>query len=121
MKEAPREARITTALILVLVVANQMERGICFARNTDVPGPSSVLSYLAFFCLICYWLEIDSRERRVMRVWDMGFFMSFAWPLILPYYVVKTRGIKRSLLALLLFVIVYASAYRTAIAICGLH
>jgi hypothetical protein len=28
-----------------------------------------------------------SSERRVMRVWDMGFFMSFAWPLIVPYFV----------------------------------
>jgi hypothetical protein len=56
-----------------------------------------------------------------MRVWDMGFFMSFAWPIILSYYVVKTRGIKRSLLALFLFVMVSASAYRIAIVLYRLH
>jgi hypothetical protein len=121
MKEASIAARITAVLILALVVAGQVERGICFARNTEVPGGSSVLWYIALFCLICYWLEMYSRERRVMRVWDMGFFMSFAWPIILSYYVVKTRGIKRSLLALFLFVMVSASAYRIAIVLYRLH
>src|SRR5208283_4524818 len=116
-----KAARITAVLILALVVAGQVERGICFAKHTDVPGPSSVFSYIALFSLSCYWLEIDSRERRVMRVWDMGFFMSFAWPIILSYYIVKTRGIKRSLLALFLFVIVSASAYRIAIVLSRLH
>ena len=56
-----------------------------------------------------------------MRVWDMGFFMSFAWPLILSYYVFKTRGIKRSLLALFLLVMASASAYRIAIVLSRFH
>ncbi len=108
-------------MILALVVAGVSDRGIYFARDTDMPGPSSVLWYIAFFCLVCYWLDIDSRERRVMRVWDMGFFMSFAWPLILSYYVFKTRGIKRSLLALFLLVMASASAYRIAIVLSRFH
>jgi hypothetical protein len=83
--------------------------------------PSAKRWYIAFLCLLCYWLDLDSRERRIMRVWDMGFFMSFAWPLIVPYYVFKTRGIKRTLLALLLLVVVSVSAYRLAFVLCRLH
>jgi hypothetical protein len=78
MKEASIAARIAAVLILAPVVAGQVERGICFARNAEMPGGSSVCSYIALFSLLCYWLDLDSRERRVMRVWDMGFFMSFA-------------------------------------------
>jgi hypothetical protein len=118
MKEASIAARITAVLILALIVAGQVEKGICFARNTEVPGASSVLSYVALFCLICYWLEIDSRERRVMRVWDIGFFMSFAWPIIVPYYIIRTRGLRRACLIFLLLAIIYSGAFEIAGALC---
>jgi len=118
MKEASIAARIAALLILALVVAGQVERGICFARNSDMPGPSSVFSYIALFSLTCYWLEIDSRERRFMRVWDMGFFMSFAWPLIVPYYLIRTRGLRRASLIFLLFAIIYITVFEIAKVLC---
>jgi len=40
----------------------------------------------------------------------VGFLLFVAWPVIVTYYVVKTRGAKRTLLALLLLVGVYVGA-----------
>jgi hypothetical protein len=41
----------------------------------------------------------------------MGFFLFLAWPVIVPYYLVKTRGLKRALLTFLLFAIVSFGAF----------
>ena len=41
----------------------------------------------------------------------MEFFLYVAWPFILPYYLVKTRGLKRTLLTLLLITVVYVGAF----------
>ena len=40
----------------------------------------------------------------------MGFFLFVAWPLILPYYFVKTRRAKRTLLMIFQLVVVYFGA-----------
>jgi hypothetical protein len=102
-------ARLTIAIFAFLAVVG-LERGALSARHADIPGSSALLQYILLFCLIGYWLDADSREKRTLRVWDMGFFLYVAWPVILPYYFVKTRGVKRTLLTLLLLTVVYVVA-----------
>jgi hypothetical protein len=103
----PLGARRLPLLIFAFVAAVGLERG---ALHSDISGSSALLQYILLFCLIGYWLDVDSREKRTLRVWDMGFFLYVAWPFILPYYLVKTRGIKRMLLTLLLITVVYVGA-----------
>src|SRR2546425_13091752 len=38
------------------------------------------------------WLRADARARRVELVHDMGLFLWLAWPALLPWYAVRTRG-----------------------------
>jgi hypothetical protein len=104
-------AKCWAILIFAFSAAVQVERGACLARHSDIPGPSAIFQYVVFFCLIGYWLNMDSRETRTLRVWDMGFFLSLAWPVIVPYYLLKTRGLKRTLFNLLLFAIVSSGAF----------
>jgi hypothetical protein len=111
MKSFSFGARCWAVLIFVLSAAIQIERGACLARHSDIPGASALLQYVVFCCLIGYWLNVDSRERQTLRVWDMGFFLYLAWPVIVPYYLVKTRGLKRALLTFLLFAIVSFGAF----------
>ena len=98
-------------LIFALSAATQVERGACSAQNSDLPGSSALFQYVVFICLIGCWFDVDSREKKTLRVWDMGFFLYLAWPVIVPYYLLKTRGLKRALLTLLLFVIVNFGAF----------
>jgi hypothetical protein len=44
-----------------------------------------------------------------MWVYDLGFFLCIAWPLIMPYYLFKTRGAK-GLLVILAFIGAYVGA-----------
>ena len=106
----PFTARFLPILIVVFLALVGLERGALLAQHADIPGSSTLLQYVLFFCLIGYWLDVDSREKRTLRVWDMGFFLYVAWPFILPYYLVKTRGIKRTLLTLLIITMVYVGA-----------
>jgi hypothetical protein len=38
------------------------------------------------------WLRADARARRVALVHDMGLFLWLAWPVLLPWYAIRTRG-----------------------------
>jgi len=42
-------------------------------------------------------------------MFDLGFFLTVAWPLVLPYYILKSRG-RKGLLAILYFVATYIAA-----------
>lgn len=118
MKTALFPARIWTILIFAFLAAMQMERGACAAHRADVPGPSVVFQYIVLLSLMGYCLNLDSRETRVLRVWDMGFFLSVAWPVIIPYYLVGTRGLKGTLIASLLAALVCLGAFVAGAAIC---
>ena len=104
-------------LIFGFQAVNQLHGGACLALHRDIPGSSKVIYYVVFFCLINYWLDLDSRETQTLRVWDMGFFLSVFWPVIVPYYLAKTRGPKRALRISLGFIAVFVGAYLPGAAI----
>lgn len=54
---------------------------------------------------------------QTLRVWDMGFFLLLAWPVIVPYSLVKTPGLKRPLFTLFLFALVSFGAFVAGVAI----
>ena len=56
-----------------------------------------------------WWLRSDSRKRGIILVYDLGFFLGIAWPLVMPYYLLKTRG-ARGLLIIFGFIVVYFGA-----------
>jgi hypothetical protein len=41
----------------------------------------------------------------------MGFFLYVAWPVIIPYYLARTRGLKRALTVFLLAAFIYIGAF----------
>ena len=101
MSPSSLKRKLPGILCLAYIVAIQTERGLLLARGTGLSGRSVVIDYVVFACLIGYWFEVDSQETRVLRVWDMGYFLSFGWPFIIPYYLAKTRGVKRATFLLL--------------------
>jgi hypothetical protein len=118
MKSRFPDARVCAVSIFVLVTLTQIERGACYARHLEVPGSSVLIQYVVLFCLMAYWLDRDSREKRVGRVWDVGFFLLIAWPVIIPYHLIKTRGIKRTSLIVLLLAITYFAVFGITAALC---
>ena len=38
------------------------------------------------------WIRADARAQRVPTVHDFGLFLVVAWPIVIPWYVIRTRG-----------------------------
>ena len=64
------------------------------ARQSKPSGGFTFLSYIILFSLIGYWINKDNQRYKIEWVFDMGFFLYLAWPLIVLFYLFKTRGVK---------------------------
>jgi hypothetical protein len=98
-----------TGLLYIFVILTQLASGIYLASEREPPPSFSLLYALGFFWIIGWWLLKDSRERRVEWAYDMGLFLYIAWPFIMLYYLLKTRG-AQGLWVLLSFAGVYVGA-----------
>ena len=49
---------------------------------------------MAFLWGTGMWLAQDNKKFRIGWVFDMGMFLYVAWPLVMPIYLFKTRGMK---------------------------
>jgi len=95
-----------TILLYSFVVITQFAHGVYLGRQIEPPGAFTLLYWLGLLWIIGWWLRTDSRKHGVAPVYDMGFFLYIAWPLVMPYYLVKTRGAKG-----LLIILGFAGAY----------
>jgi len=57
---------------------------------------------IAFPVILASWVASDARARRRSLCYDFDTFIFFAWPIALPYYLFRTRGV-RAFLTLLGF------------------
>ena len=89
-----------TALLYLYLIAAQVTTGVYLAREAELPPAFSLLYPLGFLWVVGWWLRRDSRGRGVGWVFDMGLFLYIAWPVVMPDYLLKTRGAK-GLLAIL--------------------
>jgi hypothetical protein len=98
-----------TALLYLYLIAAQVVTGVYLAREAGLPPAFSLLYPLGLLWAVGWWLRQDSRARGVGWVFDMGLFLYIAWPVVIPYYLLKTRGAK-GLLAILAFGGAYVGA-----------
>lgn len=98
-----------TLLLYLFVIAAQVVTGVYLAREAEPPPAFTVLYPLGLLWVVGRWLRDDSRRRGVAWVFDMGLFLYIAWPLFMPYYLLKTRGAK-GLLVILGFAVAYVGA-----------
>jgi len=61
------------------------------AKHLSVPGNSSVIYPLVFSLLLTGWVRIDRRMRGLSVPFEFDFFVYFAWPVFVPYYLFRTR------------------------------
>jgi hypothetical protein len=98
-----------TALLYLFLITTQVVGGVYLAREAEPPPAFSFLYPLGLLWVVGWWLRVDSRERGVAWVFDMGLFLYIAWPVFMPYYLLKTRGAK-GLLVMLAAAGVYVGA-----------
>jgi hypothetical protein len=96
-------------LLFLFVVITQFAYGAYIGAQLPFPEGITLIYLVGMLWVIGWWLRTDSRRRDVLSVYDLGFFLYLAWPIVMPYYLVKTRG-ARGLLVILGFVVAYVGA-----------
>jgi hypothetical protein len=57
--------------------------------------PSYLMTFFFLFAPIfalVFWLQQDAKANKIGVVTDFGFFVYLTWPILMPWYVFKTRG-----------------------------
>jgi hypothetical protein len=83
-----------TGLLFIFVMFTGMIYGIYSSADVETPRSFDLLYMIVFLWIVHWWLGKDSRKRGVQWVFDMGLFLSLAWPFIIIYYLFKTRGVR---------------------------
>jgi hypothetical protein len=100
----------TPALLLyVFVVFTQLMTGFYFASGIEPPPLFQLLYLISFLWVIGWWLRTDTKKRQIAWVYDMGLFLYLAWPFVLFYYLIQSRGLK-GLLLIGIFIVVYVGS-----------
>jgi hypothetical protein len=85
--------------LLVVFVAILTAAQVTLASHRRMlPRESELLSSLFQQLLFAMWVYLDRRDRRLGLPYEFEAFVFFAWPLALPYYLVKSRGARGILL-----------------------
>ena len=56
----------------------------------------------AFVCGVGWWLQKETRESDMQRLYCKGLLIQVAWPMIIPYYLYKSRGLRSLILIAIL-------------------
>ena len=85
---------IMFALLCLLTVVYHVGFDILNASGRE-PLPSVELLHTALFlCGVVWWLRAETQSSPVTQVYCAGLLVGIAWPILIPYHLLKTRGIK---------------------------
>lgn len=105
-----------TFFLYLFVIITQMISGIYLSHGIEPSAAYTFLYTIGFLWVIGWWVKTDSRKYGIAWVMDMGLLVYMAWPFFMPYYLVKTRGLK-GLLYVFAFVSVYVAAFVAGIVV----
>jgi hypothetical protein len=97
------------ALLYIFIILTQIPQGFYSAGQIEPPPAFTLIFSAGLLWIVGWWLLTDSRKRDIPWIFDIGFFLSIAWPFVIPYYLLKTRGSK-GLLLILAFISTYIAA-----------
>ena len=85
---------IMLVLLGVLVFVFHLGVGIYYIRGVE-PLPAFEFLYTAgFLSGVVWWLQAEPRSSAVKRVYCPGLMVGIGWLIIIPYHLLKTRGIR---------------------------
>ena len=101
------------ALVVMFVLGNL---GAAVTASTGSSNASGFISlyYIGVAWAFAWWVLSDARERGIPTSVDHGWFAFIAWPVLVPYHVLRTRRAKGVLL-LGLFALIFLVSYIVAL------
>ena len=99
-----------TVLLGACLYLGHIGHSITTLRGAPPAGAFGLLYYIGMALGIANWIRADRRRLGITSTFDDGFFIFFAWPLALPYYLFTSRGLRGGL-AVFGFVGLYVFTY----------
>ena len=100
---------------ILLFVAINMAYGVIMAYHGEfTSAEADVVFQLGFALLLTWWVYVDRRQRRYPVPFEFEAFVFFAWLLVVPYYLFKTRG-RRAAPGCIALVVVFSLPYLVAL------
>ena len=81
-------------MLIALTFVYYTGQGIYQLMQVD-PAPSLEFLYrVALSCGVVWWLRADPKSSSAKALYCEGVIVTVAWIIILPYHLIKTRGVK---------------------------
>lgn len=89
-----KKSLIMLTLLGACIFVYQVDLGILEVYGLE-PLPSVEFLYTAIFlCGVVWWLRAEAQSSPVKRLYCTGLFAITAWPIIISYHLLKTRGLR---------------------------
>src|SRR5262245_8773583 len=84
----------TLAALCILCVLTSAHEVIFPSQRAGFRASFQEIWSVVFALLVASWATADAQSRSCQRSFDFGFFIMSWWPLTLPFYLIRTRGIR---------------------------
>ena len=105
---------IMLVLLGVLVFVYNLGAGIYNARGLEPLPTFEFLYTAAFLCGVVWWLNAETKSSAVKPIYCSGLLVGVGWLFIIPYHLLKTRGLK-GFIPLFALIASFIAAHITAI------
>ena len=109
MVRIPARFSLPAMLIFVFTGISVAASTLYTGLKAEEPPLLSLLTTVGWLWVIGWWQTDDISRRRARWFYCPGLFLQSAWPFVLSYYLLKTRG-PRALIPIALFVAVWIAA-----------
>jgi len=102
--------RIQKYIVLTIIVLSAMltvEQWYMGSKDIETSDSIFYLWTFMFSIIIGLWAQKDNNGVKFNKPFEFGVFVYFAWPIILPYYLFKTRGLE-GMIIFIGFIALYA-------------
>jgi hypothetical protein len=97
-----RDLRFSKSLfpLVTLTFIYSVGLAVLASRGVSAPQGSNLFWKLAFALFMVRWATIDRQSRSFSVPFEFDAFVFFAWVVVVPYYLLKTRGPRGSISAM---------------------
>jgi hypothetical protein len=103
-------------LVVVSLFAGSMAGGLYAGLHRAPPALLGPLGSLCTIASLWCWFWSYGRQHRLAVPLDMGWFLVIAWPILLPYYILKSEG-RRGLWRIGLFCVAWIGSWAAGVAV----
>ncbi|MFL6623634.1 MAG: hypothetical protein ACJ8NR_13665 [Sulfurifustis sp.] len=79
-----------TTIVLITIVST-IYQVLITCYGGEVSPNAARLYVISYSFLVAWFIELDRKQRAVSAPFEFAAFVFFAWPVIAPYYLFKTR------------------------------